>query len=65
MLLTDDGEPIGPEALSERVSGMVELPVVLNDPPRPIGLTLRRGWVPTPAQAAMLEALRQEGAALR
>ena len=27
VLLTDDGEPIRPEALSERISGMVELPV--------------------------------------
>jgi hypothetical protein len=32
----------------------------LGSTERPIGLTLRRGWVPTPAQRDFLEALRAE-----
>ncbi|MFV0383359.1 LysR family transcriptional regulator [Paracoccus sp. (in: a-proteobacteria)] len=37
---------------------LAELPFPGTPDPRPIGLTLRAGWQPTPAQQAMLEAIR-------
>ncbi|MBV0912171.1 LysR family transcriptional regulator [Anianabacter salinae] len=37
---------------------VVRLPAPLDDPPRTIGLTLRRGWRPTGAQAEALGILR-------
>lgn len=42
----------------ERNGLLTALPVSLQDPPRPIGLTLRRNWHPTRLQAAFLETLR-------
>ncbi|WP_235890930.1 LysR substrate-binding domain-containing protein [Martelella alba] len=38
---------------------MVALPFVLNHTERPIGLTLRRTFMPTAAQALFLDLLRQ------
>jgi LysR family transcriptional regulator of gallate degradation len=34
------------------------LPVALRHPARRIGLTTRRDWLPTPAAASLLEAIR-------
>ena len=45
-------------ATEVRTGLMRELPVALADGPRPIGVTRRADWVPTPAQEAVLEALR-------
>ncbi len=39
--------------------GLVALPVPLSGPPRIIGLTLRREWLPTAGQARVLAALRE------
>jgi DNA-binding transcriptional LysR family regulator len=39
-------------------TGLVALPVAIEAPPRWIGLTLRRDWLPTPAQTSVLEVLR-------
>ncbi|WP_203070088.1 LysR family transcriptional regulator [Falsiroseomonas ponticola] len=44
--------------------GLVALPVPPLGPPRAIGLTTRRDWLPTPGQRAVLEALRQAFAAV-
>ncbi len=41
----------------ERTGLLTALPVALNDPPRPIGVTLRRNWHPTRLQSAFLAAL--------
>ncbi|AXS38882.1 LysR family transcriptional regulator [Breoghania sp. L-A4] len=41
----------------ERTGLLTALPVALNDPPRPIGLTLRRNWHPTRLQSAFIAAL--------
>ncbi|PWK55215.1 LysR family transcriptional regulator [Silicimonas algicola] len=45
-------------ATEVRTGLMRELPVTLADRPRPIGITSRADWVPTPAQTAVLAALR-------
>lgn len=44
--------------------GLAALPVAPFGPPRAIGLTTRRDWLPTPGQRAVLDALRQAFAAL-
>jgi DNA-binding transcriptional LysR family regulator len=44
--------------------GLVALPVPPLGPPRAIGLTTRRDWLPTPGQRAVLDALRQAFAAV-
>lgn len=41
-----------------------QLPVLLDDLPRPIGLTYRRSWVPTPTQALARDLLRQSAQSL-
>jgi DNA-binding transcriptional LysR family regulator len=41
---------------------LVELPIRLGDAPRPIGMTYRRDWQPTRAQAEFLHAARAAGA---
>lgn len=47
------------QAQREIVRGIVRvLPFTLPGPERPIGLTLRQGWQPTPAQAIALEEIR-------
>jgi LysR family transcriptional regulator, regulator for genes of the gallate degradation pathway len=49
------------QASGELTRGLVHaLDFVVPGPPRPIGLTLRQGWRPTPAQEALLTALRAE-----
>lgn len=40
------------------------LPVTLPNAQRPIGLTTRAGWEPTPAQAALIDICRAQSAAL-
>lgn len=40
------------------LGAMVVLPFAMDDTARPIGLTLRSGWVPTAAQKEFLDALR-------
>ncbi len=44
------------------LGAVVSLPVDLDDTPRPIGLTCRRDWRPTAAQAHMLALLGELGA---
>jgi len=44
---------------------LVRLPVLLDQTSRPVGFTLRTGYVPSPAAAAMIEALRAVGAEIR
>lgn len=52
------------QAQAEIAHGLlVQLPVCVETPARPIGLTLRAGWVPTRAQALMLDLLRQSAQA--
>ena len=41
-----------------RLGLLCELPIDLQDPPRPIGITTRTGWYPTREQAHFLDALR-------
>ncbi len=43
---------------------VVRLPVDLDDPPRPIGMAMRRDWRPTAAQGECVELLRAAGRAL-
>ena len=40
------------------LGAMTVLPFPMDDTARPIGLTLRSGWVPTAAQKEFLDALR-------
>ena len=48
------------QASGELSRGLVRaLEFSVPGPARPIGLTLREGWRPTPAQAALLDAIRQ------
>ncbi|MDJ0930906.1 LysR family transcriptional regulator [Breoghania sp.] len=44
----------------ERAGLLTALPMELGDPPRPIGLTLRKNWCPTGLQAAFLEIIREQ-----
>lgn len=49
------------QARGELARGLVHpLDFAVPGPARPIGLTLRQGWRPTPAQAAFLDAIRAE-----
>ncbi|MCI2399217.1 LysR family transcriptional regulator [Aliiroseovarius subalbicans] len=51
-------------ALEQAQGVMVALPITLPDSARPIGLTTRKGWTPTPTQArflALIRAAAQEG----
>ncbi len=49
----------------ERAQGlMVPLDVPLEGSARPIGLTTRRGWTPTPTQARFLELIREAAGSL-
>jgi DNA-binding transcriptional LysR family regulator len=41
---------------------LIRLPAALPDTRRPIGLTIRAGWEPTPAQADMIDLLRRAAA---
>ena len=43
---------------------LAQLPVAMPDTARPIGLIERDGWVPTPAQSALIAALRHAAAVL-
>lgn len=52
------------QAVGEILRGMVRaLPVEVPGSRRPIGLTFRAGWQPTPAQSALLDAVRAVGGA--
>lgn len=42
-----------------RLGQVMRLPIVLNDPPRPIGLSKRKDWRPTSTQSAFLKSLIQ------
>uniref|UniRef100_UPI0011081502 LysR family transcriptional regulator n=1 Tax=Poseidonocella sp. HB161398 TaxID=2320855 RepID=UPI0011081502 len=54
------------QAAAEIARGLLDrLHVPENLPGRPIGLTMRAGWLPTAAQAEMLDMVRGEAAALR
>ncbi len=46
-------------ATEVRTGLMYELPLALEDAPRPIGLTKRPGWVPTSVQQSFIDALRE------
>lgn len=47
------------QALGEIERGMVRaLPIEVPGPSRPIGLTFRAGWQPTPAQSQLIQAMR-------
>ncbi|MDE3080388.1 MAG: LysR family transcriptional regulator, partial [Paracoccaceae bacterium] len=50
------------QAAREIARGLVQvLPVDMGRSARPIGLTMREGWTPTPAQGALLEKIRAVG----
>lgn len=53
------------QVATEVRSGLLfELPVTLNDPPRPIGIAHRANWYPTAEQQAFVEALRSVSQAM-
>ena len=53
------------DTLSKIAKGLLlRLDVEVDWPGRPIGITLREGWVPTPAQALLLDTLRRTARAL-
>lgn len=53
------------QAEAEIAKGLLlRLDVEVDWPGRPIGITLREGWVPTPAQALLLDTLRRTARAL-
>jgi LysR family transcriptional regulator of gallate degradation len=47
-----------------RLGSLIELPLVLPQTARPIGIGMRRGWEPTRAQSEFLEAIRYASAQL-
>lgn len=46
--------------VEEQMGALVQLPIDLPDSDRPIGLTFRRGWTPTPIQQKFLDIIRKE-----
>ncbi|WP_435258041.1 LysR family transcriptional regulator [Thioclava sp. FR2] len=50
---------VAPELAS---ASLALLPLHLNDAPRPIGILMRQGWVPTRVQSEMLAAVREVAA---
>jgi DNA-binding transcriptional LysR family regulator len=46
--------------VEEQMGALVPLPIELPDSERPIGLTFRSGWTPTPLQSKFLDILREK-----
>ncbi|WP_309747828.1 LysR family transcriptional regulator [Roseobacter sp. N2S] len=46
------------------IGGLHQLPIVLNDKPRPIGMTYRADWQPTKTQSELLCILRETAVAM-
>lgn len=46
------------------IGGLHQLPIVLNDKPRPIGVTYRTDWQPTKTQSELLRILRETAVAM-
>jgi DNA-binding transcriptional LysR family regulator len=46
--------------VEEQMGALVPLPIELPDSERPIGLTFRSGWTPTPLQSKFLDIIREK-----